>query len=77
MALPDGGGDLCDDLDRLRTWSSAALRPRAKCDGPGSGVMLVIVVIGLLADKILFSPCGTFSPQALGNRTSLTGRRIK
>jgi len=36
--------------------------------------MLVIIVIGLLADKILFSPRGTFSSSTLGNRKNLSAK---
>jgi ABC-type nitrate/sulfonate/bicarbonate transport system permease component len=35
------------------------------------GVMFVIVVIGLLADKIVFGAVGALSPSAMGHGTSL------
>jgi len=56
----DGCGDLRDDFDRLWAGPFAALRSRIKCHGPGYRVMLVIVVIGLLADKIVFAPWERF-----------------
>jgi hypothetical protein len=36
------------------------------------GVMLVIITIGLLTDKTLFSPIERFPPHPLGNRAAVT-----
>jgi len=60
VALADGGRDLRDNFDWLWARPFAALRSRINAMDQVIGVMFIIVVIGLLADKILFSPWERF-----------------
>jgi hypothetical protein len=60
MAFADGGRDIRHHSHRVRPRSSAKVRRELSAMDQVIGVMVVIVVIGLIADKILFSPWERF-----------------
>jgi NitT/TauT family transport system permease protein len=60
VALANGSGDLRDDSDWLQAGPFAALGRELNAMDQVIGVMLVIVAIGLLADKIVFAPWERF-----------------
>ena len=68
---PDGGGDLRDDFDRLRTGPFVALRPRIKCHGPGYRRHARHRRHRSACGQNCVRPVGVLSPSAMGHGTSL------